>query len=157
MSTQNLPTARNLQPPRRDYGFLGIVTLVAVVAVWLLLLPVVPAIQIATMKRFHLATGSFAGWAIQQPIPSMYNFANRLEAHLPPREPPEAPLWNYTNHFPPRLFTCGYERRNVLRLNKELWLTAESSYRGQQVSTTFNLVPQAGGFQVRRVAVEVKP
>ena len=69
----------------RDYGFFAILSLIAVITIWLLLMPVVPGIASATMHRFHLRSGSFARFAAQFPIPAMYNFANRSEVKdVPP-------------------------------------------------------------------------
>ncbi len=74
---------------RPDWAFRILVTALMSVAVWLLAMPWVPAIAGLTMHRFHLRTGSFAAWAIQQPIPPMYSFANTTEVWL---SPPEADL-----------------------------------------------------------------
>ena len=87
-----------------DYGFRAIVTLVVLIAIWLLLMPWVPVIASATLHRFHLRTSNFALWAIQQPIPSMYNFANRYEVREIPPGLLDPIIENtekrYINHFP---------------------------------------------------------
>lgn len=65
----------------------AIVALVAGIVGWLLLMPWVPAIAATTLKRFHLQTNSFVAWAVQFPVPAMYNFANRYEVSpTPPAE-----------------------------------------------------------------------
>ena len=71
-----------LQGPPPDYGLGVVVALVIAVTVWLAATPLVPAVARATLARFHLRTGSFWGWAIQQPVPAMYNFANRYRVDL---------------------------------------------------------------------------
>ena len=131
--------------PARDRGFIAIVTLVAANAVWLLMMPWVPGIARCTLDRFHLRTGSFAAWAIQCPIPSMYNFANRYEAReFPPGlvdpiidtvEP------RYVNHFPARVFTFADGRWRLQKDGRDRWVTIESSYRGQTIQSRFHLKP----------------
>ena len=69
----------------RDVGFLVICLLVCLHVIWLLLMPWVPGIAKATMNRFHLSSSSFAVWAIQFPIPTMYNFANQYEVREFPK------------------------------------------------------------------------
>jgi hypothetical protein len=144
------------QAQARDYGFLAIVLLVIVVAVWLLLMPFVPAIASATLHRFHLRSKSFPLWAIQQPIPSMYNFANRFEV----REYPPGlvdPILDstekrYINHFPTRVLTFANTRYLHLRKAEDRWVTIDSTYRGQTVETRFHAKAlDGGGFELVRL------
>src|SRR6056297_2166418 len=143
-------------PPSRDPGFIAIIALVAVNAVWLLLMPWVPAIASATLYRFHLRTSSFAAWAIQFPIPAMYNFANRAAvSEYPPGlvDPilSEAPS-RCVNHFPTRVVTFGNARYQHLHQGRDRWFTLQSSYRGQTLETRLHLKPIAdGGFEVVRL------
>lgn len=140
-------------PRRPDYFFGVIVALVLSIFLWLLLMPWVPAIASVTLHRFHLRTGTFMGWAIQQPIPSMYNFANRFEV----REIPEGLLdpvldtaeKRYLNHFPPRILTFANTRYRYLHDGKDRWLTIDSSYRGQTIQTRYHARPrQSGGYDM---------
>jgi hypothetical protein len=134
---------------------LGIVTLVIGIATWLLLMPWVPAIAATTLKRFHLSTGSFAAWAVQFPIPAMYNFANRYEVH----ESAEAlsddsshASRRMLNHFPARIFTFADGRFMYLRDGDDRWLTIESSYRGQTLQSRFHAEPREGwGYRLHRL------
>jgi hypothetical protein len=131
----------------RDYGFLAILFFIAVIVIWLLLMPVVPAITTATMRRFHLRSGSFMRFAAQFPIPAMYNFANRTEVKdFPPGlvdsffgvlEPDET--FRYINHFPARDATFSVGRFWNLKDGRDHWFTLESNYRGQQLRTQFYL------------------
>ena len=135
---------------------LVIVTLVVTIAIWLLLMPVVPAIASATLHRFHLRTHSFAVWAMQFPIPAMYNFANRYEVQAD-----QASLETHSgtpfqgrmvNHFPTRIFTFADGRYLHLRHGEDRWLTIESSYRGQTLRTRFYAKPvDEHGFELRRL------
>ena len=123
-----------------DFGFLLIVGLVALVTLWLLLTPFVPSVASSSLHRFHLRSDSFAWWSIQQPIPSMYNFANRYEVtEIPPGflDPIVADVTErrYINHFPARVLTWASRRYHNLRDGKDRWATIESSYRGQTLTT----------------------
>lgn len=141
---------------RPDAGFLLIVLLVVSATVWVLATPWVPSVARATMKRFHLRTGSFAGWAAQQPIPTMYNFANRYEVRQWPAGLTESlQLYQatslgtlesrYINHFPVRSVTFANTRYRFLKAGEERWLTVTSSYRGQTLQTRYHLRPNDGG------------
>ncbi len=151
----------NAAQQRRDYGFIAIVILVAITTVWLLLMPWVTAIASATLNRFHLRSSSFVTWAIQFPIPSMYNFANRFRVtDVPPglidpilENPLADDLANrYINHFPSRVFTFADLRHLYLKDGRDRWLTIQSSYRGQQVETRMHAKPDGeGGFVLLRI------
>lgn len=140
----------------RDYGFLALVALLMAIAIWLLLMPIVPAIATATMNRFHLRSSSFWAWSMQQPIPSMYNFANRYEvSEYPPGllspilDPPER---RYINHFPSRVLTFANTRYRFLNSGQDRWFTIESSYRGQRLESRFHAKPRAeGGYDLIRL------
>jgi hypothetical protein len=133
------------------------VVLISVVVVWLLLMPLVPTIARQTMLRFHLRSHSFAQWAIQFPIPSMYNFANQYEVRATPPGLID-PLADdtqprYINHFPPRLVTFFDTRERLLRDGTDRWLTLQSSYRGQRIRTLLHAEPKQGnaGFELHRL------
>jgi hypothetical protein len=142
---------------RHDTGFIAIVALVAVIAIWLLLTPVVPSIASASLNRFHLRSRSFAVWAIQFPIPTMYNFANRFEVRKVPVGPIDPILEEngkrYLNHFPARVLTFFNTRYRHLNEGTDRWVTIESSYRGQTVTTRFHAKPKADaqGFDLIRL------
>ncbi len=150
-------TLENRKAKRTDHGFRIIVTLVVANAIWLLLMPWVPGIASATLHRFHLRTESFSLWAIQQPIPSMYNFANRYEVdEIPPGffEPIiEVDEKRYINHFPTRILTFANTRYRYLNEGTDRWVTIDSTYRGQSLETRFHAKPLAsGGFEMVRLS-----
>ncbi len=140
-----------------DIGFLLIVTLVVVVVIWLLLTPLVPSVASSSLHRFHLRSDSFAWWSIQQPIPAMYNFANRYQVtEIPPGfvDPIFHQLGErrYINHFPVRVLTFADGRARHLYDGKDRWLTVQSSYRGQSLETHFHAKPFAeGGYELIRL------
>lgn len=128
---------------RRDYGMFAIITLIVLIAIWLIAMPLVPAIARATLNRFHLNTSSFVRWAVQFPIPAMYNFANRYEVRLEEGDlaTPNVEAERLVNHFPARIFTFADGRYFHLRHGSDCWLLMESSYRGQSVRTCWHAEP----------------
>lgn len=142
---------------RPDTGFIAIIVLVVVVATWLLLTPLVPSVAAASLHRFHLKSRSFAVWAIQFPIPTMYNFANRYEVRRVPAgliDPIlEENTKRYLNHFPARVLTFFNTRHRHLNEGTDRWVTIESTYRGQTVETRFHAKPKedAKGFDLIRL------
>jgi hypothetical protein len=136
---------------RPDRGYRVILTGVALVALWLLAMPFSRAIQQTTLNRFHLQTRSFAAWAIQAPVPAMYNFHNRYRIERQPQDATSSTdvRTGTVNHFPIRLYTFGESRGFMFRDKARHMLTAESSYRGQVLKTRWMVVATgAGGFEL---------
>lgn len=133
----------------RDPLFVMIVLAVCAVAIWLLLMPFFPAIARVSLRRFHLCTESFPLWAIQAPVPAMYNFGNQYEI----RDLPEdliTPVLDsrrprFINHYPPRIVTFANGRYALLHPGQDRWLTYWSSYRGQTLETKVHLKPVGDG------------
>lgn len=156
------PLSDGAAPGRPDWIFRVLVAALFAVALWLLAMPWVPAIARCTMQRFHLLTGSFPAWAIQQPIPPMYSFANTTEVRTTPPgdvlDPGSLPsragliMGQTINHFPTREFTFADARARYLRDRREKWFVLRSTYRGQVVESRYRLVPASeGGWQVALV------
>jgi hypothetical protein len=135
---------------RFDLGFTLILLLVAVVSCWLLALPFSPFLQRTSLDRFHFQTRSFVLWAIQQPIPAMYNFYNRYEADQVDRGHSVIPASKGTlNHFPLRIITFGDNRQFILWPESPRTIDIHSSYRGQSLHTRWKATPTTdGGFMV---------
>lgn len=133
----------------RDPLFGVIVAGMVCVAVWMLLMPFYPAIARMSLRRFHLSTESFAVWAAQAPIPSMYNFGNQYEI----RDLPEGLITpvldstrpRYINHYPTRILTFANGRYALLRKGQDRWTTFWSSYRGQRLETKVHAKPVGEG------------
>ncbi|MCA9138466.1 MAG: hypothetical protein KDB00_16960, partial [Planctomycetales bacterium] len=137
-------------PVTSDWFFRILVAALFAVAIWLLAMPWVPAIAGSTMRRFHLQTGSFAGWAIQQPIPPMYSFANTVQVRTSDPntsidDPSDVLAERMVNHFPTRMFTFANGRARYLLDDHEKWFVLRSSYRGQQVDSVYKLQQQPDG------------
>ncbi len=133
------------QCQRPDWGYRAIVTTVFITAIWLLLLPLSQTVQRIALNRFHLQTGSFAAWAVQGPVPAMYNFHNQAIIEpspwnsmpwdtMPWDQPAFEPQRWAINHFPTRTFTFGYERI-AIRDPQHQMITLRSRYRGQTLQT----------------------
>lgn len=127
---------------RVDPGYFGIVGLVALIFGWLLLMPFVSAIRATTMNRFHLRTASFWQWAVQQPIPAMYNFANHVEVTRtdPLTGKTDVVLQRPVNHFPVQAMTFATGRYQCLNEGLPCQIRATSTYRGDALETVFDVV-----------------
>ena len=160
---ESLQSAGTPQHARPDAGFVLVMALVVVTASWILVTPWVPSIARATMNRFHLRTESFALWAAQQPIPAMYNFANRYEVrqwpaglteslHLDQATSLGTVESRYINHFPMRTMTFANTRYRFLKAGEDRWLTITSTYRGQELETRYHVKPNgSGGYELIRL------
>jgi hypothetical protein len=138
-------------PETSDHGYRLILAGVCLVATWLLAMPLSRVVQQTTLNRYHLQTGSFIAWAVQAPVPAMYNFHNRYRVEAPSQQPPpdSAPLTGALNHFPIRLYTFGETRRFMLRDRARHMLTAESHYRGLSLTTRWQVVvTEDGAFEL---------
>ena len=148
-----------------DIGFTAIVGLVVVIAAWLLLMPWVSSIASTTMHRFHLRSSSFTWFAIQTPIPSMYNFANTYSVDkIPPglADPifgRDETKTRFVNHYPARVFTFAGKRYQHLRHGTPRWLTITSNYRGQTLKTLLiaNLNENGSGLKLSKQPVQEQP
>ena len=126
------------------------------------------------MRRFHLTNSSFGAWAIQQPIPAMYNFANTYEVRQWPPNVAGGLLVDqlldladdetqdfgtihrdHINHFPSRVATFSSQRIHCCGPNQDRWLVTTSTYRGQRVETLTELKALGDGqFNVTRTDIE---
>jgi hypothetical protein len=124
-----------------DWGYRGILALVLAVALWLSAMPFCRFVQHTSFNRYHLQTRSFTAWAVQAPVPAMYNFYNRYRVEPQP--------WDATffspriegtiNHFPVRLYTFGDNRPLLLPDVQRRMLTVQSHYRGESLTTRWTV------------------
>ncbi len=121
---------------KRSYGALALYLLCTVVSVYLLLLAVLPALQRTLMRNFHLRTPSYLLWALQQPVPNMYNFKNELMLEIPMQET------RYVNHYPIQLVTNPWNRHIYFWNYGHTVLRVRSTYRGVRVVTRYRLSAQ---------------
>jgi hypothetical protein len=136
---------------RFDLGYIMILGLIVAVSCWLLAMPFSRFIQDSTLHRFHLTTRHFAIWAVQQPIPAMYNFYNRFEVSPSPwkKSDPSSVHAETLNHFPLRIITFGDNRRLFLPADEPRQIDIWSRYRGNELRTRYLATPLPdGGFQL---------
>lgn len=91
----------------RDFFGAALLTLLGLAGCVTSLVPLSTVASDLVMARFH-RRGSFYGWALFQPLPSMYNFRNRVWIYLGPRPAglpvdgraggAPAALFRYVNH-----------------------------------------------------------
>lgn len=139
----------------RDISYRIVCGMIIAVVIWLLMIPFVPSVAMSTMKRFHLSSDSYLLWSLQQPVPSMYNFANQFHAQdTPPGFP--APIisldeqeagddWRYINHYPARKLTFADGRYDLLRYSRDQWVELKTTYRGQALETLIHAKPVGRG------------
>ena len=126
-------------------------SLLGVSYLWVLLTPFVPAVSLAGMKRFNLLTEAFPAWALQQTVPSMYNFANF--GVLIPQDLEQYSTPVATNHYPTRHYT--FNLRSTYDGSLPQVLITSSTYQGRTVSARYVVrrAPEGGSEMV----LEAKP
>jgi len=135
---------------RPDWFYRGILAVLALVAAWLLAMPLSLLVQYTTLNRFHLQTDSFMAWAVQAPIPAMYNFHNRYRIESLPwdADPFATPMTGTLNHFPVRITSFSTDRAQLKAIDRRMF-TLRSDYRGQSLQTQWIATPRAdGGFDL---------
>jgi hypothetical protein len=138
-------------------GYRAMQALIACVAAWLLALPVVSFVQTAALNRYHLQTSTFLAWALQAPVPAMYNFRNHFTLQSQRWDRPAlGQLTNGTlNHFPVRLWTFSEGRASLYEERARLELVVSSEYRGRKLTTRWHLIEPAKG--APRLVGEIVP
>lgn len=163
---------------KRGLGFWCFVVWIGLVVGYLVATPIFPDIAMRTMRRFHLVEDRFVVWAIQFPIPAMYNFSNRWCVGEGPLEPESGvfathvtPLdltsaesdtlpagivpmdrWRHANHFPARVMTFADGRYKHLFRHQPRHFFLHSAYRGNELRTRYVLQPADGhGYRMRPI------
>lgn len=152
----------------RDLASTLFLLAIAAASAWCIALPLNERVQSEFLQRHHLASDSFAIWALQQPIPSIYSFENQYclsRVALSPAE--QATVWRELdsrtklaepldcgelahlgglldagtlNHFPTRKVTFGDSRR-MLNCDPDAFLYLSSRYRGRKIRSTYQMRP----------------
>ncbi len=151
----------------RDLTSATLLALLTLAAFWIMLLPFNQTVQKTFLARFHLDSASFSIWAMQQPIPSMYNFENRVwisskpitqsDLHqtisnhknsIPQIETPATLLTDLKNteteqinHFPTRAFTFGKTRWILKQQAETRYYYLSSRYRNIEHRSAYRLSP----------------
>lgn len=156
--TSPLAKAFALGRPRGGGGLLY--GLLLLVSGWVLLIPLSPAVARITMLRMHLRAANFSLWAVQQIVPSMYNFANQgihSGESLPAEELAnlDASDGHYFNHFPVRNLT--WVMRHQFRPAGSYGYY-QSTYQGITLRSKYHLIPvEEGGWDVVWEYSDFKP
>jgi hypothetical protein len=141
MKFGNSPLLQAFRSGRPDRVAWVIYACMSVCAAWIISMNFSESVQMATLRRFHLATENFSLWALQQVSPAMYNFAN--EGLVQEKQMPmdklvgiSHPPAGYFNHYPVRPLTwafrnqipaCGY------------WGIFRSRFRNLEFRTKYHL------------------
>ena len=156
----------------KDASSALMLTAIVGIAVWIVALPISSTVQETYLNRFHLATSSFVGWAVQQPVPAMYNLENRfwfrrtrltedeidqLATGKPDcvgedaSEDSKPIQTDAINHFPTRTFTFAYSR-NFLKRDPSGYFYLRSRYRDREIWSMFQAEPlSASKFMIKRL------
>ena len=139
---------------KRDPLAMIITSAVLFFALVILSLPFSRTVQVAAAERFHLARWRFGGWALFQPLPSMYNLENSWQVTFTPdassaeAQACEAPFRGFINHH-------VFNRILLQRAGLELCglparVRFETTYRTTTVETDYLLTANPGshGFTV---------
>jgi hypothetical protein len=126
-------------------GGLGrlLVGLLAGGALWLALVPLHPGVARVMMERFHLRGGRMR-WALLQTLPSMYNFVNVVQVHVPDGEPTDDTIW--LNHYPLRAITYTHRRQLAAHPAR---LRVETRFGSARLVSTCRTTPRRGAIAVR--------
>ena len=155
----------------KDIPSFVLLTAIIGAAIWISLLPLSSVVQEKFLRRFHLASADFPSWAVQQTIPSMYNFENKvwisperlMQYEIDQLDNDESRIVNsnagddrniessMVKHFPTR-FATFFDRRTQLKRNPNGYLYLRSRYRGKEIKTTYELEPGTDTeFKLKRV------
>lgn len=98
----------------------------------------------ALLNRQHLRAPSYAAWALMQPLPSMYTFANRAwitDTLATWSEVVDGPMPSvgYVNHYPTRLATFEGRRRRLTMSGRPRYLYLQSVGRWDTLRTVYVL------------------
>ena len=126
--------------------FLG---LLAAIAAWMICLPFFEFAQRAALNRYQLQNRFYPAWAMQQIVPSIYNFENeyRFES-ANPRPDPELAAFTRTkrlNHFPLRIVTYFDGRYRLFHEGHGGILRVNSRFQDIELETDWQIDAQPDG------------
>lgn len=118
-----------------------------------------PRLQRRSIAQFHLTSSSFLGWAVTQPVPSMYNFANEVWIGNRPKNaaqefPATGPVKHYytwLNHYPLRIVTFNWHRSMIFTDKDYKYISLRTTYQNTFVETCYYLNAKEGRVFMERV------
>ena len=127
-------------------------------AVWLVGLHATAGGRDALLRRQHLRPASAATWLAMQPLPGMYNFANRAWkadaviawSELDGRANP----YGYVNHYPAQVLSFRPGRSNWANRGCPSFLYVESAAHGRRLRTRYRVSRRPDGLHVARSGAE---
>lgn len=113
----------------------------------------------AALKRFHLASDNYPLWALQQCVPRMYNFENKIWFAASSEDATAAELESGSmyeatlNHFPARHITYGDLRAKQFGESNSAIFKMKSSFRSRQLTSIWELQKDSSGvLRIQRVS-----
>jgi hypothetical protein len=146
---------------RSAKDFSGLTLSVAITASALVTISILfsQAMTDAALKRFHLASDSYPVWALQQCVPRMYNFENKIWfaasiKDLTAAEGKSDGMYEATlNHFPARHITYGDLRTRQFRQSDSAIFKMKSSFRGRHLTSIWEIKKDGSGvLRIQRVS-----
>jgi len=121
---------------------------------------IVPQVQQRFMAQYHLTAQSFISWALLQPVPSMYSFANEFwwtdhpSWNLLPEDPYHEDMqgrYQWLNHYPLRPMTFTLNRHAFVRYHDPQYALLRSSFRAQTLETIYKIEKKENGIHLIRI------
>lgn len=118
-----------------------------------------PEFQKRAITQFHLTSPSFLVWAVNQPVPAMYNFANEIWiGNRPKNASNEIPLgspfkyyYTWVNHYPLRVVTFSWYRSMIYKDKDYKYISMRTAYRNTFVETCYYLNVKDGRVFMERI------
>lgn len=145
---------------QKDWLGLFVIACGVVVSCWILSILFSQTTRKSAMQRFQLASPSFASWAAQGPVPSMYNFensiqfSNELAVDGPLDEKHESWFWCPVNHFPARCMTYGEFAPTWFGEQRQGTFEMSTRFRETELISRWEVEEQSDGVMTVRRIVE---
>ena len=139
---------------QRDLLAVCIVAWIIVVIGWSVSMVFSTVMRDMALKRFHLESESFLCWAVNQSVPSMYNFENRVQFtnQLIGDGPFDATDETYDkatlNHFPARYITFGDMVPRCFSKTRQGTFEMESRFADTTLTTRWEISDREGTLEV---------
>lgn len=144
---------------RQSPGACFFVSILVVLYIGIALKLIVPQWRERGLAQFHLIADSYLQWALLQPVPAMYNYANEIWISDGPRQGPEGhprakddrEYHAWLNHYPLRGVSFNWDRDVIVKTRGYKYITLRSRYRGSSLETGYYLNVQAGEIFMERI------
>lgn len=144
---------------QKDWLGMFLIALGAIVSCWIVSIVFSHTTRELAIRRFQLASPSFASWAALGPVPSMYNFeneiqfTNELEVSGPLNKDHDSWFQCPVNHFPARCMTFGEFAPRWFVEQRQGTFEMSTRFRETELISRWEVEQQSDGIMtVRRVA-----